>query len=140
MNQKQKIFNLLAKTGKTQFSKGRKVNFALADDLRSAYEDTRSFTSELTRSVDDAFQTVADLISRIPDPNMYMYDVEQYETLLEEVIARAESAAADLGVDPTAIDGYNSAKSFLDNDIKNVKDTIEQYEREIGPILKAGGF
>ena len=140
MNQKQKIFNLLAKTGKTQLSKGRKVNFALADDLRSAYEDTRSFTSELTRSVDDAFQTVADLISRIPDPNMYMYDVEQYETLLEEVIARAESAAADLGVDPTAIDGYNSAKSFLDNDIKNVKDTIEQYEREIGPILKAGGF
>ena len=140
MNQKQKIFNLLAKTGKTQMSKSRKVNFALADDLRSAYEDTRSFTSELTRSVDDAFQTVADLISRIPDPNMYMYDVEQYETLLEEVIARAESAAADLGVDPTAIDGYNSAKSFLDNDIKNVKDTIEQYEREIGPILKAGGF
>lgn len=140
MNQKQKIFNLLAKTGKTQLSKGRKVNFALADDLRAAYEDARSGTSELTRSVDDAFQTVADLIGRIPDPNMFMYDVEQYETLLEEVIARAESAAADLGVDPTAIDGYNSAKSFLDNDIKNVKDTIEQYEREIGPILKAGGF
>jgi hypothetical protein len=140
MNQKQTIFNLLAKKGKTQLSKGRKVNFALADDLRSAYEDTRSFTSELTRSVDDAFQTVADLIGRIPDPNMFMYDVEQYEIILEEVVARAESAAADLGVDPTAIDGYSSAKSYLEKEIPNLKDTIGQYEREIAPILKAGGF
>ena len=140
MNQKQTIFNLLAKKGKTQLSRGRKVNFALADDLRAAYEDARSGTSELTRSVDDAFQTVADLIGQIPSPNEMMFDLMQYENMLEEVIARAESAAADLGVDPTAIDGYNSAKAFMDNDIKNLTDTIGQYEREIAPILKAGGF
>jgi hypothetical protein len=140
MNQKQTIFNLLAKKGKTQMSKSRKVNFALADDLREAYEDARRGASDLTRSVDAAFETVTDLISRIPDPNEMMYDASQYEMMLEEVIARAESAAADLGVDPTAIDGYNSAKSFIDNDMKNLQDTIGQYEREIAPILKAGGF
>jgi len=140
MNQKQTIFNLLAKKGKTQLSKGRKVNFALADDLRAAYEDARSGASDLTRSVDDAFQTVTDLISRIPDPNEMMYDATLYESMLEEVIARAESAAADLGVDPTAIDGYDNAKSFIENDIKNLKDTIEKYNSEIEPILKAGGF
>jgi uncharacterized hydantoinase/oxoprolinase family protein len=140
MNQKQRVFNMLAKTSKTQMSKSRKVNFALTDDLRAAYEDTRSFTSEISRSVDAAFETVVDLISRIPDPGMFMYDVEQYEIILEEVIARADSAAADLGVDPTAIDGYNSAKSFLEKEIPNLKDTIGQYEREIAPILKAGGF
>ena len=140
MNQKQKIFNLLAKTGKTQMSKSRKVNFALADDLRATYEDARMATGEISRSIDDAFETVADLIGRIPDPGMFMYDVEQYQNLLEEVIARAESAADDLGVDPTAIDGYNSAKSFLDKEIENLKNTIGMYEREIAPILKAGGF
>lgn len=140
MNQKQKIFNLLAKTGKTQMSKSRKVNFALADDLRSTYEDARMGTGEISRSIDDAFETVTDLIGRIPDPNMFMYDVEQYENLLEEIIARAESAASDLGVDPTAIDGYNSAKSFLDKDVQQLKETIGMYEREIAPILKAGGF
>jgi hypothetical protein len=112
----------------------------LSDDLRAAYEDARSGASELTRSVDDAFQTVADLIGQIPDPGMFMYDVEQYEMMLEEVIARAESAAADLGVDPTAIDGYNSAKSFLEKEIPNLKDTIDKYNSEIEPILKAGGF
>ena len=140
MNQKQKIFNLLAKTGKTQMSKSRKVNFALADDLRATYEDARMGTGEISRSIDDAFETVTDLIGRIPDPNMFMYDVEQYENLLEEIIARAESAASDLGVDPTAIDGYNSAKSFLDKDVQQLKETIGMYEREIAPILKAGGF
>ena len=140
MNQKQKIFNLLAKTGKTQMSKSRKVNFALADDLRATYEDARMATGEISRSIDDAFETVTDLIGRIPDPGMFMYDVMQYENLLEEIIARAESAASDLGVDPTAIDGYNSAKSFLDKDVQQLKETIGMYEREIAPILKAGGF
>ena len=140
MNQKQKIFNLLAKTSKTQLSKGRKVNFALADDLRAAYEDARSGTSELTRSVDDAFQTVADLISQIPDPGMMMYDLMQYESLLQEVLDRAENAAADLGVDPSAIEGYVTAEVFMNKDIPVLRDAIDKYNTEIEPILKAGGF
>lgn len=140
MNQKQKIFNLLAKTGKTQLSKGRKMNFALADDLRATYDDARMGTGEIARSIDDAFETVTDLIGRIPDPGMFMYDVMQYENLLQEIIDRAESAASDLGVDPNSIDGYSNAKSFLEKDIENLKNTIGMYEREIAPILKAGGF
>lgn len=140
MNQKQKIFDLLAAKSKTKMGKTRKVDLSLADDLRTAYEDVRAGTSELVRSVDAAFETVTDLIGRIPDPGEMMYDATQYEMMLEEVIARAESAAADLGVDPSAIDGYNSAKSFLNKEIKNLADTIGQYEREIAPILKAGGF
>ena len=140
MNQKQTIFNLLAKKGKTQLSKGRKVNFALADDLRVTYEEVRSGTSDLTRSVDDAFQTVADLISQIPDPGMMMYDLMQYESLLQEVLDRAENAAADLGVDPSAIEGYVTAEVFMNKDIPSLRDTIEKYNTEIDPILKAGGF
>ena len=140
MNQKQTIFNLLAKKGKTQLSKGRKVNFALADDLRAAYEDARGGVSDLTRSVDDAFQTVADLISRIPSPNEMMFDLMQYESLLQEVLDRAESAAADLGVDPSAIDGYVTAEVFMNKDIPILKDMIDKYNTEIEPILKAGGF
>jgi hypothetical protein len=140
MNQKQRVFNMLAKTSKTQMSKSRKVNFAIADDINEAFQDARVRGGEIMRSIDDAFNTVADLIAQIPAPDAFQEDLEMLAARLEEVLNNAENAAEQLGVDPNDIRGYSDAKDLLDNDIPNNMITLDMYRKEIEPILKAGGF
>jgi len=140
MNQKQRVFNMLAKTSKTQMSKSRKVNFAIADDINEAFQDARVRGGEIMRSIDDAFDTVADLISQIPAPDTFQEDLEMLAARLEEVLNNAENAAEQLGVDPNDIRGYSDAKDLLDNDIPNNMITLDMYRKNIEPILRAGGF
>lgn len=139
MNQQQRVLNMLAKLSKTP-AQARRVQFALADDLREAYENARVTGGELVRGVDSAYEEVANLIGQIPDPETFMQDLDLIENRLDEVILRTESAAEALGVNAEDVSGYAEAKSYMDVEIPNLRETMRAYQNDIAPILKVGGF
>lgn len=139
MSQQQRVLNMLAKLSKTP-AQARRVQFALADDLREAYENARVTGGELVRGVDSAYEEVANLIGQIPDPETFMQDLDLIENRLDEVLLKTESAAEALGVDPSDVSGYLSAKSYMDDEIPALRQTMQAYKNDIAPILKVGGF
>lgn len=139
MNQKQKIFNLLAKTGKTQLSKGRKMNFALADDLNAALDEAMEAVRMTSIQLEAAYEMVAEVIGQIPDPDSFYQDIEGAATRLEMIVDRAQAASDELGVDPQDIRGYAEALDTL-QDLKELDGQIADYGDAISPILGAAGL
>jgi hypothetical protein len=139
MNQKQRVFNMLAKTSKTKLGKTRNVKFSLADDLTKAYEDAESAASNISMQVEVAYEIVSDAIARIPSPDSFMEDLDSAAARLEIVINEARSGAEQLGIDTRDIPGFAEAEgAFLD--ISMVTEMVTRYEADIKPILRAGGF
>lgn len=140
MNQKQKIFNLLAKTGKTQMSKSRKVNFAIADDLDAALEEAMDSVRMTSIQIEAAYEMVAELIGQIPAPDTFYQDIEGPQTRLQMVIGRARAAAEELGIDPRdSISGFVEAEDIIQS-FKEVEEAIGRYEDDMTAILAAGGL
>lgn len=139
MNQKQKIFNLLAKTGKTQFSKGRKVNFALADDLNVALDEAMEAVRMTSIQLEAAYEMVTEVIGQIPDPDSFYQDIEGARMRLNMIVVRAQTASDELGVDPQDIRGYAEALDTLE-DFKELDGQIAEYGDAISPILGAAGL
>lgn len=139
MNQKQKIFNLLAKTGKTQMSKSRNVKFSLADDLTKAYEDAESAAANISMQVEVAYETIAEAIGSIPAPDSFLEDVDAAAARLEMVINEARSGAEQLGIDPRDIPGYSEAEFAMES-LTSVTELVARYEDEVTPLLRFGGL
>ena len=139
MNQKQKIFNLLAKTGKTQISKSRKVNFALTDDLNEASRTAEEIFADITKSVTAAYDTVGDAIAKIPAPDSFYQDLDFAAMQLGPAINETRSAADQLGISPKDIPGFIEAETAM-SFLEQAREIVGRYEDEIGPILRLGGF
>lgn len=139
MNQKQKVFNLLAKTGKTQLSKGRKMNFALADDLNAVLDEAMDALRMTSIQLEAAYEMVTEVIGQIPDPDSFYQDIEGAQTRLQMIVGRAQAASDELGVDPQDIRGYAEALDTLE-DLKELDGQIADYGDAISPILGAAGL
>lgn len=139
MSQKQKIFNMLAKTGKTQLSKGRKMNFALADDLNAALDEAMEAVRMTSIQLEAAYEMVTEVIGQIPDPDSFYQDIEGAGTRLEMIVDRAKSASDELGVNPEDIRGYAEALDTI-QDLKELEGQIADYGDAISPILGAAGL
>ncbi|RPJ57912.1 MAG: hypothetical protein EHM12_08640 [Dehalococcoidia bacterium] len=139
MNQKQRVFNMLAKTSKTQLGKTRNVKFSLADDLTKAYEEAESAASNISMQVEAAYEMVAEVIGQIPAPDSFLEDVDAASARLEVVINEARSGAEQLGIDPRDIPGFSEAEAAM-TDLESVIQIVARYEADIVPILRVGGF
>ena len=139
MSQKQRIFDLLAKTSKTQLSKGREMNFALADDLNAALDEAMEALRMTSIQLEAAYEMVTEVIGQIPDPDLFYQDIEGAQTRLQIIVGRAQAASDELGVDPQDIRGYAEALDTLE-DIKELDGQIAEYGDAISPILGAAGL
>jgi hypothetical protein len=110
MNQKQRVFNMLAKTSKTQLSKGRKVNLAIADEAADAIREMEDATSELyvainnTQSaVNDITRSLQEAIGLAPGLDQVQDSLNAYNVAFNkanQVADKFKNAADALGIDP----------------------------------------
>lgn len=138
MSQQQRVYNLLAKVGKNN-EQGRKMKFAIADDLNTALEEASRVIETTSAQVEAAYETVADLIGRIPSADSFYEDTYGYSMRLDMAVTRAQSAAEELGIDPENVSGYSDALDLLER-FKELDGAIADYRDAIEPILKVGGL
>ena len=130
---------MLSKLSK-QPEQGRRVKFALADDLRAAYDESEQAVRMTTEQIDAAYELVANLIGQIPNPDTFYEDIEGPKARLVAAMTKAMVAAEELGIDPSeALDSYADAEEMLES-LKDAEVKISEYFDEIEPILKLGGF
>ena len=119
MDQKQKIFNLIAKTAKTQLSATRKVKFALTDDLLELSKEA----SDLNRDAFAKYQEYEELQNQYSEDLRAMQMLldqskEEAEVLLDEIQSKyrqVESASSDIGIEiPDRVQiAYDDAVEYL---------------------------
>lgn len=139
MNQKQKIFNLLAKTGKTQMSKSRNVKFSLADDLTTAYTEAEIAARNISEGIELAYETVSEAIMGVPAPESFFEDIDAAAMQLNAVLSEARSGAEQLGIDPRDIPGFSEAEDSM-NTLEAVREAAARYEDDMIPILSGLKF
>ena len=137
MSHQQRVFNMLAKLSK-QPAQTRKTQLALVDDLERAANEIKARTNSIASQVDDAYQRVADLVGQIPYLTEDEAMLEQDAFDLQDLMDSASEAADALGVDWTTMPAYVAAEQAMET-IQNAQEILKEYNREIEPILKAGG-
>jgi chromosome segregation ATPase len=137
MSHQQRVFNMLAKLSK-QPAQTRKTQLALVDDLDKAANEIKARANSIAVQVDDAYQRVADLVGQIPYLTEDEAMLEQDAFDLQDLMDSASEAADALGVDWTTMPAYVAAEQAMET-IQNAQEILKEYNREIEPILKAGG-
>lgn len=102
MNQKQSIFNLLAKKPATKLSATRKVKFALVDDLLELSKQATRLNSEAFANYNRYEELQERYSAELRAKEMLLDESkEEAEVLLDEIQSKyrqVESAASDIGV------------------------------------------
>ena len=128
---------MLAKLSK-QPAQTRKTQLALVGDLERAANQFKADANSAIVQVDDAYQRVADLVGQIPYLTEDEGMLDQYATELQDLMDTTSEAADALGVDWTTLPAYVSAEQTMEA-LNNALEAIKEYNREVEPILKAGG-
>ena len=110
MNQKQRIFDLLAKTSKTQLSKDGKVKLSIADEAADAISKLEDALSELNQLTADEQSAVNDITRLLQQALGLASGLDQVQGALNvfniafdranQVADNFKRAADALGIDP----------------------------------------
>lgn len=119
MDQKQKIFNLIAKTAKTQLSATRKVKFAIADEAAEALRQLDLAMSALEEMTISSESRTANIVRMLEDAiglsvrNTREDSMQAYLDSFDEAFGKAndvadkfKQAAESLGIDPYDSDAF----------------------------------
>lgn len=125
MNQKQRIFDLLAKTSKTQLSKAGKVKLSIADeaaDAISKLEDALSELNELTADEQNAVNDITRLLQQAVGLASGLDQVQGALNVFNIAFDRANQVADNFkrAADTLGIDPFDSA------DFSALVESIEQ--------------
>ena len=122
MNQKQSIFNLLAKKPATKLSASRKVKLSLIDDLGSVVNQAQNSSSTFfgrLREMSDIYEQIDGLFQILYTLQEDMdSDNQSNEIILEritELTEQARDAAGALGIAPQEIEGFQNAENTIEN-------------------------
>ena len=125
MNQKQSIFNLLAKKPATKISSKRRVNMSRVDDLDIAVTRLGVAITENNRGVSALIAAAENVANTALDVQL-MY--EQVESAGEEVL----SSANELGIDPYSIPALGKYLQYRNgDDVESAK----EWEQEASRLL-----
>jgi len=110
MNQRQTIFNLLAKTSKTELRKGRKVNLSIADEaadavrqLEDALSDLYEVTTNTQSAINDITRSLQEAIGLAPGLDEVQASLNVFSVAFDKANQVADNfkrAADVLGIDP----------------------------------------
>ena len=130
MNTQKEVFNKLFKEEKTELSATelRKIELGVADNISKALSDAKSTLKEIKDSNSSLKSADSKLVSEIKsaikkadsvaDRDIKLKSAASKKTMkIAGILEKAEKAAKDLGVSPSAIDGYTELdKLHLDID------------------------
>jgi len=149
MNQKQRVFNMLAKTSKTQLSKGRKVNFAIADEAQEALRQLDLASSALaemtttsenrTMNIIRMLEEAIDLsIRNTADDGMQAY-LDSYDEAFgkaNELADKFKQAAEALGIDPYDSEAFSElVEAIEDSSVTYPAMQARDQENDLDQIL-----
>jgi len=116
MNQKQRIFDLLAKTQGTKLSKNRKVKFALVDDLLELSREAENLNREAFANIQEYEELEAQYQEDLRAMRMLIEakqeEAKQLMSNVEAKFNQVKSASSDLGVE-ISDDAYNAYEDSL---------------------------
>ena len=129
MDQRQRIFNMLSKTSKTQLS--RKLELSLSDDASSAATDLKSLFSEVNGVTDK----IDEVISRARSVYAEIQQIQNALQVSYDIALRVkgdiEESADSLGIDPEIIGGYNDLSNAIDMAEVNAEDLASYAQDDI---------
>jgi hypothetical protein len=116
MNQKQRIFDLLAKTQGTKLSKNRKVKFALVDDLLEFSREAENLNREAFANIQEYEELEAQYQEDLRAMRMLIEakqeEAKQLMSNVEAKFNQVKSASSDLGVE-ISDEAYNAYEDSL---------------------------
>ena len=123
MNQKQSIFNLLAKKPATKLSASRKVKMASVNELQALLDDLSDYITQNNRSVSALNQAAEEVTFTATDVLLYW---ERVQSAGEEVL----SSANELGMDAYSIPAVGEYLQYTKSEyIKNAEAWQDEAKR-----------
>ena len=111
-----KVFSKLAKEDKKTELKSEKVELALVDDIKSAFDEMESYRKIFDRTNTTVLGKIKVLESELKDAKSLKASAEKLfsekmKNDVSKIISKADNAAKDLGISTKDIKGYNLIKT-----------------------------
>ncbi len=119
-----------------------RVELALVDDIKRSINSLRAAINIDEEAIKESRTLYNDLRTMIPNAkervnsnNRIIQSVKKKIELAEKNLDKVKKAAADLGVNPNQIDGYNDVTKFI-NDLKETSGNVINFTVTLENLLK----